>query len=195
MLWRIRWCARWFGADRNPLRRRTDRIEGAMRLVLVLAFLVAGPMLASSVGRDVNAAGLRQARIERSWHQVNAILLKPAPQPMTAYGNAATYWVKGRWPVPGGGTRTGLIPTQAGARPGAAVAIWVNAAGRATGQPPVTSGVVVFRVVLAEIMTLGGLAIALFLLAALVRWRLNRRRLLNWAIEWAMVGPRWTSRR
>jgi len=166
-----------------------------MRLVLVLIFLIVGPLLASTVGHHVNAAGLRQARTERSWHQVNATLLRSAPQPMTAYGNSATYWVRGRWPAPGGGARTGLIPAQAGARAGATVAIWVNAAGQATGQGPMTPGVVVFRVVLAELLTLTGLAVALILIAALIRWRLNRRRLLNWAIEWALVGPRWTSRR
>jgi hypothetical protein len=166
-----------------------------MRLVLVLAFLVAGPLLASSIGHQVNVAGLRQARTERSWHQVNATLLRSTPEPINAYGNAATYWVLGRWPVPGGRTRTGLIPAQAGERAGAAIVIWVNASGRATGQPPMTPSAVVFRVVLADVLTLAGLAVALLLLAAFVRWRLNRRRLLNWAIEWALVGPRWTSRR
>jgi hypothetical protein len=163
--------------------------------MLVLAFLIAGPLLASAVGHNVNAAGLRQVRAERSWQQVNAILLKSAPQPMTAYGNSSTYWEHGRWTVPGGGTRTGLIPAQAGERSRAKIVIWVNAAGRPTGSPPVTPGVVVFRVVLAELLTLLGLATALFLIAAMVRWRLNRRRLLNWALEWALVGPRWTSRR
>lgn len=29
-------CARWLGLDRNPLRRRTDQLEAAIRLTMVI---------------------------------------------------------------------------------------------------------------------------------------------------------------
>ena len=37
-------CARWLGLDRNPLRRRTDRLEAAMRLIMVILLAVVVPM-------------------------------------------------------------------------------------------------------------------------------------------------------
>jgi hypothetical protein len=49
--------------------------------------------------------------------------------------------------------------------------------------------------VVAEIVTLIGAGVAAFLAAAWIHWLLNRRRLARWAIEWSLVGPRWTTRR
>lgn len=45
-----RWtrCARWLGLDHNPLRRRADRLEVTLRL-LVLILIVAGVPLAALV--------------------------------------------------------------------------------------------------------------------------------------------------
>jgi hypothetical protein len=182
--------------DGNPLRRRTDRIESAIRIALVLAFLVGGPLLAVSVGRVTHASGLREVRSERAWQQVDAVVTKPAPpRSASPYGAMATTWVPGRWTVPSGQVRTGLVPATAGTPAGAVIAVWLDRAGRVTGQQPLTSGLVVLRVVIAEIFTLIGAGFAAFLLAAGVRWLLNRRRLACWAIEWSLVGPRWTMRR
>ena len=38
--------ARWLGFDRNPLRRGTDRVEAALRLVMVVLVVVAVPAAA-----------------------------------------------------------------------------------------------------------------------------------------------------
>ena len=40
--------ARWLGFDRNPLRRGTDRIEAALRLLLVVLLVAAVPAAAVS---------------------------------------------------------------------------------------------------------------------------------------------------
>src|SRR6266704_4696698 len=61
--------AGWIGADGNPLRRPMDRFEGAVRLILVLGFLIAGPLVAPAAGHLTHAAGLRQVRREASWRQ------------------------------------------------------------------------------------------------------------------------------
>lgn len=187
-----RWVVRWLGADGNPLRRRTDRMESAVRLALLLVFLACGPLLASLTGSWTQAAGLHQVRQQQSWRQVRAVLLRPAPQPHYAYGSMISYWVPGRWRAPSGANRLGEIPVAAGVPAGASVRVWVTGAGRVTGRQPLTTRVVVRRVILAELATLAGLAIALLIVAGLVRWQLNRRRMANWAIEWAAFGPRWT---
>jgi hypothetical protein len=191
LIWRI---VRWLGVDGNPLRRRTDRIESAIRIALVLAFLVGGPLLSVTVGRATSASGLREVQSERAWRRVDAVLTKPAPPSTSPYGAMATTWVPGRWKV-SGQVKTGFVPTVAGAPAGAVVTVWLNRAGRVTGQQPVTAGLVLLRVVLAEIFTLIGTGFAALLIAAGTRWLLNRRRLARWAIEWSLVGPRWTTRR
>src|SRR6201995_6192214 len=43
--------ARRLGIDRNPLRRGTDRIEAALRLVVILLAVVAVPAAAVAAGR------------------------------------------------------------------------------------------------------------------------------------------------
>lgn len=191
-IWRI---VRWLGVDRNPLRRPTDRIESAIRIALVLAFLAGGPVLAVTVGRATSASGLAEVRSERAWQRVDAVVIKPAPPSATPYGTVATTWVPGRWEVAPGRVRTGFVPAAAGTPAGAVITVWLDRAGRVTGQQPLTPGVVLLRVVVAEILALIGAGFAAFVLAGGVRWLLNRRRLARWATEWSMVGPRWTTRR
>ena len=43
---RLARCARRLGFDRNPLRRRTDRVEAAIRLATLILLLVAVPIVA-----------------------------------------------------------------------------------------------------------------------------------------------------
>lgn len=192
LIWQI---VRWLGVDRNPLRRPTDRIESVIRIALVLAFLVGGPLLAVTVGRATSAIGMAEVRSERAWRQVDAVLIKPAPQPASPYGEMATTWVPGRWEAARGQVRTGFVPVTAGTPAGAVVTVWLDRTGRVTGQQPLTAGVVLLRVVVAEIFSLVGAGFAALVLAVGARWLLNRRRLARWAIEWSMVGPRWTTRR
>ncbi len=187
--------ARWLGADGNPMRRRTDRVESAVKVVLLLVFLASGPLLASMTGSWVEQAGMHEMRQQQSWQQVNAVLLQPAPRPFDTYGSTASYWVAARWQAPSGKQQVGEVLTQAGAPAGTSVRIWVNQAGQLTGRQPMTMRVVVIRMVLAEILALGGLATALLFVSGLIRWQLNRRRMAYWAMEWAAFGPRWTKLR
>ncbi len=172
-----------------------DRFEGAVRLVLVLAFLVAVPLLAPAAGQHAEVSGQRQVHQETSWRQVSAVLLRSAPPQYYGYGSMATFWVAARWRAPSGATRRGLVPTRTGARAGSKVSIWVDWSGGVTGRPPTTVGMVKTRAVLVELLTAAGVAIALLALGGLVRFLLNRRRLAYWGIEWACFGPRWSTRR
>jgi hypothetical protein len=187
--------ARWLGADGSPLRRLTDRMESSARVLLVLLFLVGGPLLASMAGRWMQRAGQDEMRQQQSWRRVNALVLQSAPRPFYSYGSTSTYWVPGRWRAPSGASRTGEVPAQAGVPAGTSVRIWVNGAGRLTGRPPLTGQVVVLRMVLAEVVAVGGLLVVLLLIYGLIRWQLHRRRMAYWAMEWAAFGPRWTTLR
>ena len=98
---RLARCARRLGFDRNPLRRRTDRIEAAIRLVTIILLLVAVPIVAIAVGRQADHLALRQARAQQAGeHEVTAVLLQQAqatgvPDPYTSI--EMTY-VLARWP-------------------------------------------------------------------------------------------------
>ena len=192
LIWRI---ARWSGMDGNPLRRRTDRIESAIRILLVLAFLIGAPVVAVSVGRLTDARGLSQVRAERAWHQVDAVVTRSVPPTNAPYGAMRQVWAPARWKVASGRVKNGLIPTPPGTSVGTVVSIWVNEAGRATGRPPLTVGLVLLQVAIMEVLSLAGVGFGLFVVAVMVRCLLNRRRLARWAIEWDLVGPRWTMRR
>ena len=192
LIWRI---AGWLGVDGNPLRRRIDRFEVALRVLLAIGFLVAAPLLAPVVGRITDVAGMKDVRQESSWRQVNAVLLRPAPPRYYGYGSMATYWVPARWRAPSGHTRHGMIPTRTGEPAGSVIGIWVNWSGRPTGRRPMTAAVVRVRSVLVQFLAVACLGALGIVIAGLIKWWLNRRRLAAWGMEWDCVGPRWTARR
>jgi hypothetical protein len=177
------------------MRRPIDRFECAMRLLLVLAFVICSPLLAPATAHLSEVAGLQEVHREASWRQVDAVLLRSAPSHFSGYGSTATFWVTGRWRAPSGATREGMVPTRTGVPAGTRVRIWVDWAGKVTGRQPLTVGMVQARSVLFEIGSVAGLAAALLVLAWLIRVMLNRRRMAYWGIEWACFGPRWTTRR
>lgn len=191
----IRRVAGWLAADGNPLRRRIDRVEVVLRALLVLGFVTVVWLLVPVTGRIAAADGMRQVHQESSWHQVTAVLLKPAPRHYYGYGSMASYWVPARWHAPSGAIRKGAVPTRTGARAGTTVRIWVSWAGRPTGRQPMTASMARFRSVLIEFLTVASLATVVAAIAGLIRWLTNRRRIREWGLEWACFGPRWTARR
>jgi hypothetical protein len=71
--------ARRLGFDRNPLRRGTDRIEAALRLVLVVLLVAAVPAAAVLAGQQADHLALNRAHAEQAGdHLVTAVLLQRA---------------------------------------------------------------------------------------------------------------------
>jgi len=165
----IRRFVRWIGVDRNPLRRGIDRFETAVRMLLALVFVICAPMVAPAVGHFSQLAGLRQVRSEASWRQVNAVLVRQAPRQLSGYGSLTNSWVKGRWRAPSGAIRVGQVPARIGVPAGTKVRIWVDGNGRATGRRPMTTDMVNVRSTLLAFGSVLGLAIALMLIAGLIR--------------------------
>jgi hypothetical protein len=139
--------------------------------------------------------GLRLVRLERSWRDVRAVLVKHAPHELGGYNSALSVWVPGRWQAPSGAIRSGLVPARPGAPAGSVVKVWVTSSGQLTGRPPFTADLIRMRATFIEFLTAAGLAAATVLLGIAVRWLMNRRRMTYWAIEWACFGPRWSTRR
>jgi hypothetical protein len=185
------------GLGRNPLRRRTDRIEAWVSAGLLAVFLIGAPLAWTSAGRWVQQGGLREQRAQQSWHQTAAVLLQPAPaRPGYEYRLSwqNSVQVPARWLGPGGQYRTGDVQAPVGSRAGQMVQVWVDASGRATG-PPLLGSELTRRVAGMEVLAPLTLAALLIIAACAVRLLLNRRRLAAWEAGWASIGPRWSRHR
>ena len=191
---RVRRLARRLGLDANPLRRRTDRVATFLAAQLLLVVLVGVPLVAIAAYGWAGRIGAAEQRAERSWREVPAVLLKSVPAPNSfASGLFGYAWVPARWAAPNGRPRFGNIAVDVGVSAGRTVPIWVNAAGRPT-DPPLTQRAVQARsATVAAVAALAALCV-LSLLAWAGRALLDRRRLADWELAWAIVGPKWTKR-
>jgi hypothetical protein len=187
---------RWLGFDRNPLRRGTDRVEGALRLVMIILVVAVIPA-AVAAGRWADHYALHRAKAQMAVdHLVTAVLLQNAPVTGVAdpYASLHTTWAPARWQPPGQPPRTGEVLAVAGARQGSTVRTWIDPSGAIT-DPPMDHRVIVGDVSLAVTTTL--LVSGLLLLAAwtLARRVLDRRRRHAWETEWRACGPLWSGHR
>lgn len=177
-----RTCRR-VGLDRNPLRRRVDRMQTALGLLLIVAVLAAVPLAVQAVGApvyraEVAAAAAAQARLR----PVQATVVSAEHAPLYAPVSSATV----RWQAADGTERTAEHRATGLLRPGAPVTVWLDDAGEIVEPPPparplgravlLTAGVVL----LALAAGAGGWLTA--------RALLDRRRLRAWDEEWAGVA-------
>jgi hypothetical protein len=187
----LRWLARMLITP-SVLRRRSDRIEGAIVVLLSAAFLAvlaAAPFVGGRIyhAQRADAAGL---------HPATAVLTQngPASTILAPGGEAAA-----RWRAPDGQPRSGMLTTSTvpllwNARAGDRVPVWLTASGQPESQPPGPFGALLASIVITVGIVFGG-AVAAFGCYWLCRLVLDRRRLAAWASEWSMTGPRWTTRR
>ena len=193
---RLARLARWLGFDRNPLRRGTDRIEAALRLVMMIMLVAVVPAAAFVAGHQADRAAQNRAHAQRAAdHLVNAVLLQQAaptgaPDP---YTSVQITWVLARWRPPGLPPRTGEVPAPAGTRKGSTVPTWIGASGAVT-NPPLDKRDINGQVCIAVIATCLGSWLVLLVSSTLARRALDRRRLSAWDAEWRASGPLWSGR-
>ena len=191
---RARRLARKLGLDANPLRRRTDKLATWLIAQFLVVVLIGAPLFAIAAFSWAARAGAAEQRAERSWREVPAVLLRSVPVPDSFAGGVFGYsWVPARWTAPNGKVRSGDIPVEVGLTAGRKVRLWVDAKGTPT-DIPLTHRAVVARAATAAAAATAALLMALASLALIVRWLLDRRRLTDWELAWAIVGPQWTKR-
>ena len=178
--------SRMLGWDRNPLRRRIDRVEAAMVCGLIAVFLISAPMLAAVAGHRTGSASMQEQRAGVAWRLVPATVQSQIPS-----GPAD---MSARWTAPDGQARSGWIPVSLADAPGGSTRVWVTRAGSLTG-PPLRHSQVQARIAMAEWLTALVLGLLLCLAGAAGRVLLARRRLANWTRAWREVEPRWTRQR
>jgi len=190
--WLGRLLRRW-RPDRNPLRRRLDRLETAVLGLLVAVFLAGTPIAWHAAGSWAYAAYTREARTERTTlHEVRATLLQAAPG-WSASGTGAAPDVKARWTAPNGQLRTGPVFVPNGLSAGNTVLVWTDQAGQLM-DPPLQPTQVISRAQLARVLAVAVLAIGLFIAGTLAHIVLDRRRLAAWDADWLAKGPNWSHR-
>jgi hypothetical protein len=183
--------ARKLGLDGNPLRRRTDKIAAWAAALLLTVFLIGAPLLSVVAIGWAGRAGAADQRAERSWRQVPAVLLQAPPAPAREVVGYSR--VRARWTAPDGRMRTGQILVSTGLAAGRTVPLWVDAAGSPAGPPP-THRTTIATKATAAVVAAAALGIVLLSLARAGQWVLDRRRLADWGVTWASVGPQWTKR-
>ena len=189
--------ARLLGFDRNPLRRRTDRVEAVIRLATLVMLLAAVPTATLAAGRAADHLALRQAHAQQAAdHKVTAVLLQQAaatglPDP---YTSVQLTLVLARWQPPGQPSRTGQVLAPAGARAGSTVTVWIDASGAVTGPPP-DHRMIAGDVCIAAVVTCLVTSLLVLGSSTLARRALDRRRLRAWDAEWRVTGPRWSGHR
>ena len=180
------------GFDHNPLRRRTDLVDGWLLPAMIIGFLLLGPLTATVAGLWAHSQNMAIQRADRSWHQVSAVLLEPVPGPLFSDngGNSWLVWSPARW-VADGHARTGEVPAPAGASAGTTVRVWLNAAGKAQA-PPLTAAGASNRILIAALFALACLTALLTVAALVTRWVLDRKRIASWEAGWLSVEPQWS---
>jgi hypothetical protein len=192
---RLQRLRRIVGGDDNPLRRYVDKIESAVVVSLVVAFLVAAPLIAIFTVRVTGAIGSREIAAQSSRRQVPAVLTQSAETGLIGLdGEWDTSWVTARWTAPDGAARHGLVAVGLNAKARQTVQVWVTSTGQLT-TPRLTAGAVVERQVIAAVAATAALAVLLSVTACAVRAVANRHRMVAWTKEWETTGPRWSSLR
>jgi hypothetical protein len=191
----LRQALRQFLLGSGSLKRGSDRVQMMGRVVVVLSFLVSGPVAvaaATATTHRMEAVAAAQAA-ERS--QVPATVLEDAA---LAPGWGATdaappevVFVQASWSA-GGQLQEGKAPVAVGTRAGAVVSIWVGGNGVPT-RAPLDRDAVSRSVMTASAMALIGVPVAGFCLYAMLCVALDAHRTRRWEQEWGAVEPRWSS--
>ena len=159
---------------------------------LAIAFLAGGSLAAVAAGTPSTAPGSAPPMLSRPPGARSGRAVATAP---AAGFRQDQVTVPARWTGPDGTRHTGTVPVPAGTRAGRAVMVWVDAAGRLTGRPPLQLSQVRGQAALAAMFT--PLAVGFILLCAglLVHAMLGRRRLAAWDTDWQVTEPQWTKGR
>lgn len=167
----------------DPLRRRTDRLEGLLALGFVLLLVVTVPLaiwLGTGTGARQTALAEQQAR---DYRQITATTVADAST-QTVASDAIPVSVDtapARWTLDGQ-AHTGQVSVDADTPAGAPVTVWVDAAGNLANAPisdtaATTAGIMVGLFTWVSTALLGASA---FLGT---RALLNRRRQQQWSAE------------
>jgi hypothetical protein len=193
--WRglLTWLRR-MGFGRNPLRRRSDRIESFTLVVVLFGALAVIPM-AVFVGRDSYDHGT-QVSADRSarYHATVAVLQENAQavvKPSVDSGSSGQSSANATWLSPNGSPQSGVVEVGFGARTGESVFLLTDDNGDPVAAAKTTTELGAEAITVGLMFAIGWLAV-LASAYALCRQLLNRRRMTEWDAQWEGVGKTWS---
>jgi len=177
--------------DRNPLRRRWDRLESVTLVVAAVLFaLCAVPAVA--VAGAFHADGVAAERHGR-WVEARLLADAPAPMRVSPESTMVRTTAKVRWSDADGTVRTGVAPVVPGTEAGTTVRLWLAPGGKLVTGPPDRLETVT-RAVFAGVgvqLLAGGVLLLGYLT---IRRLLDRRRAAAWDAAWSAADLRWGRR-
>src|SRR5688572_10045674 len=124
------------GWDRNPVRRRVDRVQTILTSVFLVVLLVLTPAVAALAGAHAYASGINAEKREKSsFRQVTATVLKVTEVSGDGSGHFLHERALLQWKDPSGNVRTGLATLVTQARENDRLTRWVNGEGALSGRP------------------------------------------------------------
>ena len=173
---------------RNPLGRPSDVLEAWVLLTACVLALV-GALLAGLATQGVVERDLDQQRVERQ--AVTAALVEDAKdKPPAGAADGDRVWATARWTAPDGSTRTGQTKVGPDAPAGTRVTVWTDQHGALTSKP-VTHEEAPLQSALAGVLAAGvTVGVVAGGTGAAKAW-LDRRRMEQWAADWARTDTRW----
>ncbi|MFF8921224.1 Rv1733c family protein [Streptomyces albidoflavus] len=183
---------------RNPLYRRTDRVEAWLALLCGVLLLAGAPWVALTVGSATEHALLETAAAERAQRrQTVATVDRPLGRPVydadpeTAQAPHTRIRVVAHWTAPDGTARTGKIVAPPGSEaPGDRFRIWTDLRG-SPARPPMPPMMAQTHAWLAGIGAATAWGVLVEGVRRGARWRIVRFRYARWNREWERVGPDW----
>lgn len=182
---------------RNPLRRRTDRIEAWAALLTALLIALGATSVGWLAGQAAHGALLETVRIQYQqrhlvWVTVTRLVSRAPldPDPETATHRDAQRRVVARWTAVDGSAHIGQISAPRPVEPGARFRIWTDGHGRVMPRPMdvSTAGTHAVLAGLGTAAATGGLIEGgRRLLVA----QLMARRFRRWDQEWERAGQDW----
>lgn len=172
--------------DRNPLRRRWDRLE-SLALLLAVSLFALCTVPAAAVAGALHADGVAA---ERHGRWVQARLLTDAPARVSPESTMVHTTAKVRWNDADGTARTGVAPVVPGTEAGTEVRVWLTPGGKLVTGPPDRLETVT-RAVFAGVgvqLLAGGVLLLGYMT---VRRLLDRRRAAAWESAWNAADLRW----
>lgn len=178
---------------RNPLARGSDRLAGALSILVLAMGLLLVPVMLTLGTLTYSDLVDRAAQHARDWRQTAAVVTGQIP--------AAGYVGRGgpvatssramvEWRLPDGTTDSGRVYVEKGTRAGARITIWLDETGKPVTPPARPSDAVAGAVLVAVtgLFAAEGLLTLAYYGAARL---LDRRRFRTWEQEWTRVEPEW----
>jgi hypothetical protein len=187
----LRRHARGLLPDRNPLRRRIDRVEAYLLAGLFVAAAAGAPLAAQTASRTAYSSALRlQQEQLATRQQVKARLTETAGSAMNGYTLNAEVPTSATWKSATGVPGSGHVLAESGRPKGSVVIVWASQNGDLV-NPPLTAAQVAGQGDAGAFGAVAGVAVAFLTGTGVIRYVMYRRRMAAWEADWLLTAPTW----